>query len=175
MVNAARLVYTLTPMSSDEAEQFEISEEARKEYIRVDSAKVNLTKSAGSAHWFKLVGVKLGNASPTYPDGDEVQTVEPWTPPDLWADLSTAELARILVNIENGLPDGNLYTDAARAGERGAWQVVVKEAPHKSEAQAREIIRTWVKDGILVKPEYTNPKTRKKVRGLRVNLTKRPY
>ena len=149
MVNAARLVYTLTPMSSKEAEQFEISEEERKQYIRVDPAKVNLAKSAGSTQWFKLVGVQLGNASTLYPNGDEVQTVEPWTPPDTLSDLSTDLINRILVDIDNGLRDGNLYTDAARAGDREAWRVVVKVAPHKSEAQAREIIRTWVKDGLL--------------------------
>src|SRR5262245_47168673 len=33
MANAARLVYTLTPMSTAEAEQFRISEEDRKQYI----------------------------------------------------------------------------------------------------------------------------------------------
>jgi hypothetical protein len=30
--------------------------------------------------WFRLVGVRLDNATETYPAGDEVQTVERWTP-----------------------------------------------------------------------------------------------
>lgn len=176
MVNAARLVYTLTPMNSEEAEQFSISEEDRKQYIRVDPAKVNLakSKSAGSTQWFKLVGVRLENASPMYPNGDEVQTIEPWTPPDTWSDLSTDLINRILLNISNGLQDGNRYTDAARAGDREAWRVVLRHAPHKTAPQAREIIRTWVKNALLVPFEYENPTTRKRVRGLSVDWTKKP-
>ena len=46
--------------------------------------------------------------------------------------------------------------------------------PEKSEAQAREIIRTWVKNGVLVRYEYDNPATRKQVDGLRVDANKRP-
>jgi hypothetical protein len=46
--------------------------------------------------------------------------------------------------------------------------------PHKNEAHAREIIRTWVKNGLLVPFEYENPTTRKRVRGLSVDWTKKP-
>jgi hypothetical protein len=108
------------------------------------------------------------------PNGDEVQTIEPWTPPDTWSDLSTDLINRILLNISNGLQDGNRYTDAARAGDREAWRVVLRHAPHKTAPQAREIIRTWVKNALLVPFEYENPTTRKRVRGLSVDWTKKP-
>ena len=42
------------------------------------------------------------------------------------------------------------------------------------ERQARDIIKTWVKNGVLLRIEYDNPKTRKPVTGLQVDDTKRP-
>jgi hypothetical protein len=174
LVNACRLVFTLTPMSPEEAKAFDIPEADRRLYVRIDRAKVNIAKAAGAAKWFRLVGVALDNATETYPAGDEVQTAEPWQPPETWTDLNTDLLNQILSTITAGLPDGNFYTDAAKASGREAWQVVQRFAPHKSEAQAREIIRTWVKTGLLVPFDYENPATRKTVRGLKVEATKRP-
>jgi hypothetical protein len=50
----------------------------------------------------------------------------------------------------------------------------VEHAPNKTEAQAREVIKTWVKNAVLVRYSYDNPVTRKPVNGLRVDHTKRP-
>jgi RecA-family ATPase len=44
MVDAARLVKTLTVMSADEAKVFGIKDEDRAQYIRVDNAKVNIAR-----------------------------------------------------------------------------------------------------------------------------------
>jgi hypothetical protein len=52
--------------------------------------------------------------------------------------------------------------------------VVTKLAPTKTEGQAREIIRTCVKNGVLIRRDYENPKTRKDAVGLYVDQTKRP-
>jgi AAA domain len=174
MKDGGRLIYTLTPMSVEEAEIFNVPEEKRRLLIRMDSAKVNITKPLSAAKWFRLVGVQLGNTTELYPNGDEVQTVEPWVPPDIWADLSVALLNKVLTVIDTGLPDGNRYTDAPRADDRAAWRVVVDHAPTKTEGQAREVIKTWVKNGVLVRYEYANPTTRKPVKGLRVIPAKRP-
>jgi hypothetical protein len=174
LVNACRLVSTLTPMSPDEAEAFGVAEEDRRLYVRVDSGKVNINRGGGAARWFKLIGVPIGNTTERYPHGDEVQTVEPWKPPETWTDLSTETLNQILTIIDGGVEGGNYYTDAPKAGDRAAWRVVQEMVPFKSEAQAREIIRTWVRTGLLQRFEYENPTTRKPVKGLRVDATKRP-
>ena len=47
MVDAGRLISTATTMSGEEAEMFGIAETERKQYIRIDSGKVNITKSLG--------------------------------------------------------------------------------------------------------------------------------
>ena len=49
------------------------------------------------------------------------------------------------------MPDGNRYSDAPNATDRAAWKVVLEHAPDKTETQAREIIKTWVKNGVLVR------------------------
>ena len=174
MKDGARLVYTLAPMTADEAQAFGIKDEDRRLLIRMDSAKVNIAPPMRAAKWFRLVGVRLGNATDIYPNGDEVQAVEPWTPPDTWAGLSHHLLNQILTAIDAGMPDGNRYSDAPSVKDRAAWKVVLDHAPDKTEHQAREIIKTWVKKGVLVSDEYDNPVTRKPVKGLRLDTTKRP-
>jgi RecA-family ATPase len=47
--DAARLVYTLCPMSPEEAKAFGIPQEQRRRYVRMDSAKVNIAPPAESA------------------------------------------------------------------------------------------------------------------------------
>jgi hypothetical protein len=174
MNNAGRLIYTLSTMTSEEAQAFGISERDRKSFVRMDSAKVNITRPLDSAKWFRLVGVRLGNASGLYPNGDEVQTVEVWEPPDTWSDLAIDLLNRMLTAIDGGLPNGSRYSDAPNAKERAAWRAVLEYAPHKTELQAREIIKVWVANGVLRHRDYDDPEDRKTRRGLWVDNAKRP-
>jgi hypothetical protein len=84
---------------------------------------------------------------------------------------------------ERVLPNHSSNTDASRTRRsRGsatksawaAWRVVAKHAPGKTEAQAREIIKVWVKNGVLENREYDNPASRKPAKGLYLDATKRP-
>jgi hypothetical protein len=172
--DASRLGYTLTTMSEDEAKAFGISETDRRAYVRLDPSKVNIAPRAQQAKWFKLVGVRLGNGTAEYPKGDEVQTVEVWTPPDTWADLPIATINVILSEIDRGLDNGQRYSNAANAKERAAWKAVQRHCPDKSEAQCREIVRTWVKNDVLIDKPYDDPVRRDTANGLSVNVSKRP-
>jgi hypothetical protein len=173
--DGARLVYSLAPMTPDEAETFGVGEADRRLLVRMDSAKVNIAPPAAKAAWFKLVGVELGNGNDAYPAGDNVQTVESWTPPDAWKDLNRNLIHRIIDDIDKGLPDGRRYSDSPTAGEDiAAWRVVQKHAPSKTEPEAKAIIRTWVKNGVLVPEEYVNPVRRTRAKGLKANPAKRP-
>ena len=171
--DAGRLDYTLTAMSEAEAEQFGIDPDERKSYVQLDRAKANIVR-ATKASWYHLVNVPIGNATELYPEGDEVQALEAWMPPDPWVDLDAERINRILDKIDAGLPDGNGYSAAPNARQRAAWKVIVDEVPEKAEAQAREIIRAWLKGGLLVSREYRDSKDRKRVGGLCVDPTKRP-
>ncbi len=172
--DAFRIVHTLTVMSEDEAKMFDISEVDRRAYIRLDPAKVNIVPGAMKATWFKLIGVPLNNGTPEYPNGDEVQTVEPWSPPDIWANLSTSALNAALTEIDAGLPNGQRFSSASAAKDRAAWRIVQKHCPDKSDNQCRQIVNTWVKTGLLRNEDYENPVDRKPAKGLYVDSSKRP-
>lgn len=168
MVNAARLVHSATAMNTDEAAMFNIPEEQRRLYVRVDPAKLNIAPSAAAAQWFKLISVNLDNASDLYPNGDSVQAVAPWSPPEMWDRIDADLIARMLKDIGEGCGDGLFYTDSRNA-DRQAWRVVQTHAPHKSEKSCKQIIKTWVENGILKPFSYINPETRKSVTGLKPN------
>ena len=171
--DAGRLDYTLTAMTEDEAKQFGIDPDERKSYVRLDRAKANIVRAI-KATWYRLVNVPLDNATELYPEGDQVQALEAWVPPDPWIDLDTGLINRILDRIEAGMPDGNRYSGAPSAKMRAAWRVITTEIPGKAEAQAREIIRAWLDSRLLVSRKYENPIDRKKADGLFVDPTKRP-
>lgn len=173
-VDAGRLAYTLTPMTEDEAKLFGILPEERRSYIRLDKGKVNITPPARTAAWFRLVGVALGNATETYPHGDNVQTVEPWVPPEIWDGFSVELRNIILDEIDAGMPNGQRYSDHASAKDRAATAVVTKHVPDKNEAQAREVIKEWIKTRVLERRAYDDPERREPRNGLFVNADKRP-
>src|SRR5262249_14836846 len=139
--DAGRLVYTLSPMSSEEAQQFKIQEEDRRGYVRYDRGKLNIARTTGSATWFELVNVPLGNATKLYPAGDEVQTVAPWEPPSTWAGTTTESLNKVLNDIARGLvdnhdkPTGQRYSNAGNAGKRAVWPVVQRHHPDKGKEE----------------------------------------
>ncbi len=172
--NGARLVYTLTQMSADEARQFGIDEGRRRSFVRVDSGKVNITPPLASAKWFQLIGVPLGNADRLYPNGDNVQTMAPWTPPAVWDGISDDVLRRILDDIEAGVPgdperglfEGSRYSSSPRVKVRAAWELVARHSPDKNEKQCRDFIAELVKKKQLVVKDYKDPNDRKTVKGL---------
>ena len=173
--DAGRLVYTLTPMSEDEAKQFNVEQIDRRYYVRLDSAKVNIAPPSRIATWFKLVGVNIGNATELYPSGDDVQTVEPWNPPDTWGSVSAVTLNAVLTEIDTGMPNGQRYTDKGGGkGPRAAWKVVQKHCTDLTQGQCREIVRTWIQNDVLYREEYDDPFDRKKRSGLRLDTSKRP-
>jgi hypothetical protein len=172
--DACRLVTTLQAMSQEEAQAFDVSEAHRRRFVRMDNAKVNLAPPAANARWFELVGVDLNNGTEDYPAGDTVQSVRPWHPPDAWDGLTTDLLNRVLDDIAEGLEDGNRYSDGPNVRDRAAWQVVQAHAPDKTEADCRQVIKTWVKNGVLTRDKYQSPTTHKSVVGLYVNDARRP-
>jgi hypothetical protein len=174
MKDAARLVYTLTPMSPEEGQALGLNEADRRRMIRLDSAKVNITPPMADAKWFRLVGVDIGNGTDLYPNGDQVQTVVPWTPPDTFAGMGNVMINSILNDIEAGLPDGVRYSDGPNATTIAAWRVIVKHYPSKGEAAARQIIKLWTRSGLLIRRNYDNKVARKVASGLWVDPEKRP-
>jgi hypothetical protein len=165
--DAGRLVYTLTPISKDEAALFNITEEAlRRSLVRMDSGKVNIVPSGLGEIWFRIVGVPLDNGTPEYPNGDNVQTVERWTLPNVFKTISTATANQILDSINQGAGEGQRYSPAPQAKDRAAWPVVQNFCPDFTEKQCKHVIATWLKNGVLKSDEYDDPKFRHPRKGL---------
>jgi hypothetical protein len=158
--DAGRLVYTLTRLDEKTAEQLGIAENERQQFVRMDNAKVNIAAPLTEAVWFKLVNVPLGNGTPEYPNGDHVQTVERWIPSSFWAGLTNTTLNQILDKIEAGpYPDGR-YSPSPSATRRAAWPVILQFCPELSEKQAKSMIQTWIKTGVLKKRLHEDPNDR---------------
>jgi hypothetical protein len=174
MKDAARLVYTLTPMTTDEATQFGLHEAERRSLVRMDSGKVNIAPPSAQATWFRIVGQLLDNSTQAYPFGDEVPTVEQWQPPDTWAGLDSRLLNHILDDIAAGMDNGQRYSAAGAARRRAAWAIVQKHNPAKTKQECQKIVNAWVKTGLLFDEDYYDPVDRKLRSGLRVNNTQRP-
>jgi hypothetical protein len=172
--DAGRLDYTFTVMSEDEAKRFGIPADERKRYMRLDKAKANIVR-AMQARWFRLASVPLGNATTEYPDGDEVQAVERWEPPETWDGIESETLNNILDGIDAGMPNKRRYSTHNRATGRAAWKLVQQHCPDKNEAQCKEIIKQWCDAKVLVETSYDDPVTRKGETGLRVDPNKRPH
>ena len=161
-------------MSEEEADMFDIARQDRFDYVRLDRSKVNLIKRSGAIKWFRLVSVAIGNTTEMYPDGDEIQTVEPWKPPPLFGDMEVETINAILDQIDHGLGKGAFYSASPAARGRAAWTVVKEFCPYKTDKQCREVIMVWLKSGLLVLVDFYDEKDRKERKGLRVDRTKRP-
>lgn len=172
--DAARINSTLCSMSKEEAERFGVPVELRRQYVRLDPAKVNIAPPAEKATWFKLASVPLGNATPGYPNGDSLQVIEPWKPPALW-DASDETLNHILDDISAGIDKGaRRYSAAPASTDRAVWPVVHRHLPTKTEAQCRAIVSVWMREGVLFAEDYADPAEHKQRKGLYVNDAKRP-
>jgi hypothetical protein len=173
--NAGRLFFTLSPMSADEAAQFNISDAERRSLVRLDTAKLNIAPPATDARWYRLVGVSIGNSTSVYPHGDQVQTLELWSPPNFWSRFGTAVANEILDAIETGLPTGRRYSAASQASDdRAAWRLVKKHRPEFSDKQAKKVIATWLANDVIETRESHDPERRRPETGLYVNPAKRP-
>jgi hypothetical protein len=173
--DSGRVGLLMTTMSVPEAEQFNISDDDRLAFIRLDDAKRNMAP-AGKARWFRLHEVKLGNRSDTYPNGDNVAAIVSWKPPE--DELATApnpDLNAALDAIAAGPGDGLRYAATKRGGSGVSWcGNVLCEMFRTSEKEAGKMLRQWLKSGLLYESQYRHPKWRRMVPCVQVNDTLRP-
>jgi AAA domain len=168
IIGAGRVVLTLTTMSEEDAKAFGIptGRQARSQYVRLDDAKQNYA-GVGDGEWYEKVPYILDN-------GEVVPAAVPWQPPDFWKQLSTFASNAILDLIEAGLPDERRYSPAPQAKDRAAWPLVQTVVPTINDEQAKMVIATWLKNGVVETRTYHDPDARKDRSGLYVNPAKRP-
>lgn len=161
----ARSVMMLAPMQAEEANKLGISERKRRLYVRVDDGKNNMAPPVESAEWFHLAGMSLDNGTPEYPEGDSVQVAHPWTPPSATAGLDPSDVDACLVEIIDGMADGERYS--ARPQDKTRWAgTLLMDRLGRSPQQAAEIVRAWLQAGALEIREYESKTQRKARKGL---------
>lgn len=166
IVGAARVVITVLTMDEKEAEKLGIPEEQRRSYFRVDGAKSNYAVIE-DAEWFQREAYELAN-------GETVAAAVPWSPPSPMREVPIADLHTALERIDRGPSPGMLYTASRRGGSNRWVGTVVMAACGLNETQARVVVASWLKSGLLLETDFHNPETRKSQPGVRVDMTKRP-
>ncbi|MGY8679572.1 AAA family ATPase [Bradyrhizobium sp. UFLA05-153] len=141
--DAGRLDYTLTHMTEEEARRFGVDLDERRDYVRLDRAKANIVRRSIKASWFHMTSVPLGNVSMIYEEGDDVQAIEKWLPPEVWAGITDEQINAILDDLEAGPGDDRRYSAAPRNSRTRLLPWV-----HDGEA----LVRIRVKDTRLGEP-----------------------
>jgi hypothetical protein len=72
------------------------------------------------------------------------------------------------------MKDGERFSGTPSAKTRAAWRAVQAHAPDKTDNQCREIVRQWIKNGVLLEEIYDSPTRHERQRGLRVVNANRP-
>src|SRR5262249_11401486 len=76
LVNLARSVISVMPMTKEDANKFGVLPREIWRYFRLITSKANLAPPASNADWYKFESVTLPNPQlPDYPTGDNVQAV----------------------------------------------------------------------------------------------------
>lgn len=182
IVNSTRISATLMPMTQDEASAMGIEEPDRHLYVRYDDAKANQSLKSGRARWFQKQSVLLDNGDDEHP-ADEVGALLPWSPPGMLEGVSLHAINAVLDHIDGGMvdsdgaPTGTRYTASTKGGtkESGRWVgcALVKQLGMK-EAQAGALIKTWLKNGVLIETKYDDPNRRKELTGIFAPVSARP-
>jgi hypothetical protein len=172
LANASRLVKTATKMTRKEAEGFPgVEEHDRKRLVRIDDAKLNIAPPADQTVWFRLVGVDIGNPTEDYPEGDNVQTVERWYPPDAFEDLPKTKIAEIFAELRKGPSEGEFYLVNPNANDAWAGWPIAKIGDMEKGA-AKRILKAWNKSGTLIVDTYHSPRRHKDVERVTLNEIK---
>ena len=167
LVDGARLVRTLVPMTQAEAESFHVEPEQAVRFVRLHDAKSNL-KPKDRAAWFELVSVPLGNTTidPARPAGDHVQAACPWKPPALFDGVDLPAMSRIFGRLRTE-PEVDWSYSLEPRSRHWAGDVVVEETglPRK---QAQEVLRIWRCNGVIHEVPWLSP-TRNRSRRIELN------
>ncbi len=141
-VRSARVFNFMTP---DEAAKLGMTEDDRKLHIRIANGKANMGP-LGKAKWMKLVVEDLIN-------GDHVAVASPWSPPDPFENVTTAdmELARTLAGTGGYRADKRSpkWFGYALAKQFNLKVSHAGDTEPKDLARVQSIMKTWLNNKVL--------------------------
>jgi hypothetical protein len=142
---AVRSARVLNFMTSDEASKLGISEDSRRRHVRIANGKANMAP-VGSAKWMRLEVQNL-------PNGDEVACASPWSPPNPFDGVTTAQM-----ELARQLAQTGAYREDPRSPQWFGFALapilnidVSNGADNKpgDVARIKAIITTWCKNHVL--------------------------
>lgn len=146
LANAARSVVALNRMSDSEARAWAIEGESRRRYFRSYDDKANRAPPASASDWYYLASVDLGNGDGA--QGDSIQVVLPWTPPDAFTGVTADHLREVQEKIERD--DWRENSQAANwAGNAIADVLCLDLEDDAAKSRVKELLRTWLNSGAL--------------------------
>jgi len=151
LIGAARSVMVYNRMTKDEANQLGVPDEEARFFFRVDNDKANLAPP-GQTTWYRMNNVDLDN-------GDSVGVACPWSPPDMFAGVTT----QTLIQVQRAVSDGR-WRESVQAKNwvgRAVAPVMALDADDKRDAQRiKLLLREWIKNGVLEVVDDIDPERR---------------
>jgi hypothetical protein len=146
LVNAARSVRVLNPMTKDEAERAGVDN--HRSYFSVTNGKSNLAPPSEKAVWRRFISVPLGNGTDDDPEGDRVGVIEQWTWPDPFRDVGADDAKEVQRRIANGEFRAD-HRSTQWAGKVVAEVLDFDLSDRAASAAVRNLLKTWVSTGAL--------------------------
>ena len=165
-------------MTEDEAAALNIQPEDRLDYVRFDDAKTNYSRLE-RARWFVKKTVSLDNGDGLVP-ADEVGVFVPWTPPGALDGITIRELgwcstsSRAGSSTTTGSRTGSTTPSRRRRPTRPLGRERAGQRTRMHRTAAQNLIKDWLKNGVLEVTEYLDPFKRRGRQGVRVVPEKRP-
>lgn len=167
LTDKARITRFLQPMSEEQAKLYDINPANRFEYVRMNDGKVNLHKRSGLPTWFRLVGVPLGN-------GEEVQTCQPWTPPDSFDGVTAQDLMRVQAKVRTAFDAGQPFRAdpqaSSYAGKVIAETLGLDWGEKTTKTKCKDLLRRWIGAGALERQEWLDARQGREVPVIAVGL-----
>lgn len=169
LISAARAARIVNKVTIEAAASLGIDAKTAAGLFRVDDGKANLAPPAVNAVFRRMEGLQIAN-------GDWVGVATPFTLPDEWGGMDDETVNEMLCMMDIGIadPDGNEEYYSLRPQDKERWVGnIILTYPFdnpdhaKNIGQAKKILQTWQKNGLLEEFEYRSAKQRKDRKGVR--------
>jgi hypothetical protein len=158
-----RAVRILARMTTQEAEGLSIPAKEVWRHVRLAATKENYSPPPELATWYRLASVDLNNPEGVYTYGDNVQVMTMWKVPSAFEGLLLTTIADIFADIQRGPRDApdEFFSPDPRAN-RWVGNIIIAKAS-KTAKEAGRIVKTWIKNRVLIKDTYHSPERREDI------------
>ena len=152
--DGARFVRTLNVMSDSEAKELGIDRTRRRFYFYTLHEKQSMAPPLEKREWYELKSITLAN-------GEDLQAVEKWTPPDQLEGVTTDHLDRLVAAVAKGN-----FKASSQADDWGGYKLAeileldvgkglkkyqLKDEQFRNRSKVESNLKTWLTTGQIAK------------------------